>query len=129
MITSRWLLVSCVAAFLGMVGCASTEVMMVNDLGEDAMITLQGPGQIRPDPPSLHVANMERAVFKVETPPGDLPANYEWQAGGRTGTIMVTKDTPKRQILNLSTGLPASRTTVDVTRRSASPNVDVTVKP
>jgi hypothetical protein len=127
--TNRWFLMGCAAAFLGIAGCRSTEVMMVNDLGEDTMVTLQGPGQINPDPPSLRVANMEKGVFKVQTPPGELPANYEWQAGGRTGTIVVTSDTPKRQVLNLSTGVPVSRTTVDTKGRRAAPSVDVTVKP
>jgi hypothetical protein len=102
---------------------------MVNDVGQDAMVTLQGPGQIRPNPPTLAVANTGKGVFRVNTPNGDLPANYEWQAAGRTGTIVVTKDTPGRQVLNLSTGEPVTRTTIDVQGKRASPSVEVEVKP
>ncbi len=127
--TNRWLLMSGVAVFLVLLGCRSTEVMMVNDLGEDAMVTLQGPGQIKPDPPSLPVANDGKGIFMVETPAGDLPANYEWQAAGRTGTVVVTDRSPHRQVLNLSTGIPVSRTTVDVKSNRATPPVDVRVTP
>jgi hypothetical protein len=127
--TRQWLLRGCMAACLGAVGCKTTEVMMVNDLGEDAVVSLQGPGHIRPDPPSLPVANTGRAVFKVQTPSDDLPANYEWQAGGRTGTIVVTDKTPKRQVLNLSTGELVSRATIDVKGSRAAGPVDVKVHP
>ncbi len=125
--TGQWLLMSGVAVFL-LAGCRSTQLMMVNDLGEDAVVSLQGPGQISPDPPTLEVANTGNGVFKLETPVGDLPANYQWQAGGRTGTVIVTDNSPKRQVLNLSTGVPAARTVIEQ-RGGASASVDMRVNP
>lgn len=110
----RWILMSCAALALAVAGCKSTEVVMVNDLGEDAVVTLQGPGQIKPSPPSLAVTNTEKAVFKVQTPLGKLPADYEWQAGGRAGTIVVSENSPDRQMVNLSTGKHAPEVSVKV---------------
>lgn len=125
----RWSLTGALLLPLGAVGCKSTELLMVNDLGEDAIASLQGPGTIKPDPATLPVANTGRAVFKVQTPNDDLPANYQWQAAGRIGTVVVGKDTPSRQIVNLSTGERASGTAVGMQGRHGSPSVDVRVKP
>jgi len=126
MSTRGWLLTGCAVLALAAAGCKSTEVLMVNDLGEDAIASLQGPGTIEPNPPTLPVANAGRAVFKVQTPNEDLPANYEWRAAGRTGTIVVTKESPKRQVLNLSTGERVSHVSVG---GQAKPSVEVKVKP
>ena len=124
----RWVLTGCSLLALATAGCKSTEVLVVNDLGEDAITSLQGPGTIKPDPATLPVHNSGRAVFRVETPPADLPADYQWQAAGRTGTIVVSKDTPSRQIVNLSTGERISGTAVGMQGQQRS-SVDVRVKP
>ncbi len=126
MMPSRWFLAGGALFVLGAVGCKSTEMMMVNDLGEDVVVSLQGPGTIKPDPPAMPLANAGKGVFKIETPNTELPADYQWQAAGRTGTIVVTKDSPKRQVLNLSTGERVSSVAVGA---HAKPSVEVKVKP
>ncbi len=127
MATARRWVIGCAALSLALTGCKSTEVMMVNDLGEDTMVSLQGPGEVHPNPPVLPVAKMGKGVFKLQTPNSKLPANYEWQAGGRIGTIVVTDESPSRQIHNLSTGTPASQAKVRV-RGGGRPAKDVNVE-
>lgn len=109
---------------LVVVGCKTTELMVVNDTGQDVQVTLQGPGKILPNPPTLSVVNSGKAVFKIETPDGKLPANYQWQGAGRIGTIVIAKDTPDRVIYNLSTGLETG-TKVEV-RTGGTATVEVT---
>ncbi len=127
--TRRWFVTACTALALGAFGCRSTEILMVNDVGEDAIVSLQGPGKIEPNPPALAVANAGTAYFTVQTPPEDLPANYQWQAVGRTGTIIITKETPTRVVQNLSTGQLTSHGVVGRPSENPKPSVDVKLKP
>ena len=54
----------------------------------------------------------------VLPPEAKLPADYQWQGAARTGTVVITKDTPDQVIFNLSTGKPA---TTKVTVEPSSP--------
>lgn len=109
-----WLLAGVMAALV-LAGCSkTTQVMVVNDTGLDAQVSLQGPGTITPAPPVLPVANGGKGSFKVETPTGKLPADYQWQGAERTGTVVIGADSPDQVIFNLSTGKPAtSKVTVE----------------
>ncbi|MCE5325428.1 MAG: hypothetical protein LLG01_03335 [Planctomycetaceae bacterium] len=88
-------------------GCKTSTIMFVNDTGSDSEVALRGPGKIEPTPPVLPVASHGTASFTVTTNPSDMPADYVWQAAGRTGTVVVSKQSPDHQIVNLATGKPA----------------------
>ncbi|MCE5277517.1 MAG: hypothetical protein ABFD92_13865 [Planctomycetaceae bacterium] len=91
-------------------GCKTSNIMFVNDTGRDTEVSLQGPGKIEPTPPILPVANRGTASFTVTTDPADMPANYVWQAAGRRGTVVVSKQSPDHQIVNLATGTASDST-------------------
>ncbi len=125
----RWLLMASALVALFLIGCKATEMVIVNDLGEDAVVTIQGPGHIKPNPPTLPVANAGRGIFKIETPESKLPADYVWQAAGRTGTVVVSKDSPEQQVLNLSTGQKVPGQVIGPGGGGGrSPSVDVKVR-
>ena len=118
-----WLLTG-VAAVLVLAGCSkTTQLMVVNDTGIDAQVSLQGPGTITPSPAVLPITNGGKGMFKVETPDGKLPASYQWQGAERTGTVVISKDTQDQVIFNLSTGKPANTKVTVEPGRSTSVKV------
>jgi hypothetical protein len=89
-------------------GCTNFDVVFVNDTPTDVQVSLVGPGQIKPNPSTLPVSKSGgQALFTVTVPKSKLPANYTWQAGTNSGSLVVQTDSPKRRLVNIGTGKEA----------------------
>jgi len=85
-------------------GCQKTfEVTFANGTDEDLQVTLNGPGDIEPDPPTLPVArDGGRAMFIIEVYKNDLPANYRWIADGRSGSLPLSWESKELQAVTIT---------------------------
>ena len=86
-------------------GCQRTEVVFINDLDRDVQVTLDGPGDVKPDQP-LPVSRNGQALYVVNTPTSELPANYRWQAGDQMGSVVIESGSPNRVTVHITRARP-----------------------
>jgi hypothetical protein len=99
----RMKLLACVVLLATAVGCQRHyTITFVNMTGQDLTVTMQGPGQVQPNPPAMPLArDGGRCLFKVAVEEKDLPANYAWHADSHEGSIVVQKDSNPDLLVNI----------------------------
>jgi hypothetical protein len=88
-----------ITAIIG-VGCTKHCIIsFTNKTANDLQVTMEGPGDIYPDPPSLPIhRDGGDGIFKIAVPSSLLPADYQWRADSQKGTVVIQKESPDQAI-------------------------------